>query len=245
MKNLIFTFALSLIVSSSYAKNVLIVGDSHTVGPYGHTLFNLVQKTGNNVSVYGHSSSAPIQWMSDVSTKLTGGAYHEHASSGKNLTYKFPSDWRVPIETISFKKLLTDIRYHASWKTSVTMKPDLVIISLGANDYNAVTDTSGKINSYQYELRQKAITSMIDSVDAVGAKCVWVLPPDGIKKDSKRQAILYKFLTDAIQNRCEVFNSLKYKTTGCDGIHFSCASQEHKALSWANEVMDSLIAPQL
>lgn len=228
-----------LFVNFTYAKNILIVGDSHSVGPFGHKLFELVKDSKNNVALYAHSSSASRHWMNSSPSLLSGGAHHAMSINNVNKVFPFP-DWRIKQPSLYYPPLLDDMIYHPDWKLQNKIKPDIVIISLGANDYGAVTTEEGEYNSYGYQANQKKIMKMLEVTEKKNIPCLWVLPPNGIKKVSKRQGLLYSFLKESIQNRCHLVDSSEFKTTGCDGIHFSCSSQREKAYLWATKVMQEL-----
>lgn len=240
MRTKLIVLLLLLSNTAVFAKNILIVGDSHSVGPFGHTLFNLIKKTENNVAIYAHASSSSYHWVAKRTYQLTGGAYHAMSVDGKAKSYPFPDDWRIKLATIPFKKIIDDMLYHQDWKKDSKLKADIVVVALGANDYHKVTTASGEFNKIGYKINQEALTTMLLEIESIGATCLWVLPPDGIKKESTRQKLLYQFLKESIQNRCTLIDSMKYRSTGCDGIHFSCSSQSTKARIWANEVMQTL-----
>lgn len=232
MKNLL-PWALLFLTSIAQAKNVLLIGDSHSVGPYGQKLFELLRNDGHNVALFAHSSSAPLHWTADTPSKLTGGVLHKLSVEGKLYLHPNPTHWREKVETIPFAPLLQNMLYHQEWKQKVDiLVPDYVVVSLGANDYFSLTNERGEYQRENFLRRQKAIISLLEGVK----DCTWVFPPKMKKNHEERYQKLYKFLEESIQNRCEIVYSQEFQATGCDGVHFSCASELYKGHAWAKKV---------
>jgi lysophospholipase L1-like esterase len=241
MKKIItcIVFGLSLISFSFADSNIVIIGDSHSAGPFGRYLVkNLSELEAINVALYGHASSAPLHWMRTQTSKLSGGVQHLLNFDGKNYRNPNPTDWRERVAVPNFNGILSELAYHNSWQRKIGHQSvDVAVIALGANDYRAVSTSEGK-KSNGYTKRLQYITQMIDELERRNIQCLWVGPPDGIKKTSKRQKVLYQFLKEAINNRCAFFNSNHFKATDCDGVHFSCRKGHDKAKKWAREVSE-------
>jgi lysophospholipase L1-like esterase len=227
MKTLVF---ITLFSSLLLAKNILFIGDSHTAGPFGKNIHNLLSEN-HNVVTLGHSSSAPIHWLGDKVYKLSGGAFNQMSFNGKTYLNGNPTHWRVKVNVPKITPLLQDAAYHSSWPLG--FEPDLIVIALGANDARALSDQSGNINAYQYAKRQEAIEEMLE---LVAGKCIWIGPPMGKKKTEANQTVLYEFLEKNVKGVCPFMSSNHYNVQGCDGIHMSCPSEYPKALEWAKEV---------
>ncbi len=54
---------LIIAVYAAKAENILVIGDSHSCGPFGANIVESLTKQGNNVSLYCAVSSAPANWL--------------------------------------------------------------------------------------------------------------------------------------------------------------------------------------
>lgn len=220
-------------------SNFLILGDSHSVGPLGKTLFkNLSKRNNTNVALYGHSSSAALHWVSDFRYKLAGGVNHSLFLDGKYYKNPNDTDYRVRREVPKIQDVLSGMVYDEEWKREVgnISRIDTVVVVLGANDIRAVATESGKLKKAS-KRRAVAINKLIDQVESIGAKCIWIGPPNGTSSHhtNARQMTLYRFLKTTIGDRCEFFSSNHYKVKGCDKIHFSCKAERKNGRKLANE----------
>lgn len=226
MRTFILLFTLSTIV---YSKSILFIGDSHTAGPFGQLLHKKLAQF-HNVATFGHASSAAIHWLTDKEIKLSGGVFNELFIDGKTFKNPSPTHWRVKVKVPKFLPLLKDVSYHSEWSKSFT--PNLIIIALGANDARAISNDNGVIRERSYNKRQLLISNMID---ALNVPCIWIGPPNGVKKSQANQKVLYKFLEEAIIGRCDFMSSNHYMVKGCDGIHMNCSSEMDNARKWVSE----------
>lgn len=222
--------------------NIVIIGDSHSAGPFGkYLLQNLASNADINVALYGHSSSAPVHWLNSKEYKLSGGVQHRLSFEGVEYSNPNPTHWRTRVTVPKIENIFAQLAYHDSWQREIgNALVDVAVIALGANDYRAISDANGNPTSAFYS-RQAYIQQMIDKLEEKNIQCVWIGPPNGIKKTDKRQNLLYRFLTEAIKNRCPMLNSNHYKATSCDGVHFSCRSGYEKAKQWAKEASDFVL----
>ena len=209
-------------------------------GPFGSKLHSLFSKSSlfSNVITLGHSSSSSLHWMSEKNYKLSGGVFHSfNTSNNINYPHPNPTHWREKVDVPKLKDILAKPSMHSTWPND-SIKIDTMIIELGANDARSISNSSGVINSSEYQRRQNYVISMIDLMQENAIKCYWIGAPDGLKKTQANQTVLYKMLKEAVLNKCEFFSSNHFKAEGCDGVHFSCASQRPKAIKWANEVFN-------
>jgi hypothetical protein len=238
-----FLLLLFISFNSWSTTNMVVIGDSHTAGPFGRYLHqNLSKHSELNVALYGHSSSAAIHWMQDKKYVLSGGLQHRLTVDGNYYANPNPTHWRVKREVPKLKDILKELAFHTQWQQQVgTISPiDIVVVALGANDLRTVTNEDGT-PARNYQARQKYVIKMLDFIEQAGAKCLWVGPPDGIKKTPQRQSTLYRYLKEAVGNRCPFYSSNHFKATACDGVHFNCRSLLPLAKKWAGEVTEFIL----
>lgn len=236
-----FIILLALSISNiTLAKSVLLIGDSHTAGPFGSKLHSLLSSEYEQVVTLGHSSSAASHWVNPKEYLLSGGKFNQMFLKGQQVRDPNPTHWRIKVKVPKLTEVLNDNAYHADWKqlAGENLRADIVVIALGANDARVIANPDGSIRAAGYKLRKAAIIDMIAAVKQSGAKCVWIAPPHGSKKTDANQRAVYAYLKDAIADECPMMDSNHYKATGCDGYHFSCSSQRPKAIKWANEAFD-------
>lgn len=112
------------------ASTILILGDSHTVGPFGQKLDELLRLKGARVATYASCGSTAIWWYSGQRTTC---GYFEKDLTGK-VTER--SQYTTPL----FPELLK------------TINPDHIIIALGTNyvknlnDESVITDLRVMVN---------------------------------------------------------------------------------------------------
>lgn len=236
------TLLLLLIISAHTfaSNNIMILGDSHSVGPFGNTLFeNLSGQKNTNVALYGHSSSSALHWVSEKTINLGGGVNHRLSFNGKRYSNPHKTHYKVKREVPKIQDILSNMAYHNEWKQKVSnsSKIDTVVVALGANDLLGVAYKNGKVNRRGCRKRAVAIRKMLKEVKRKGAGCIWIGPPNGISAHhtDARQRTLDLFLRKAVGKECKYFSSSNYKSEGCDGIHMSCKSQRPKAKQWATE----------
>lgn len=233
-------------IQSATASSVLLIGDSHTVGPFGQSLHNLLTDHYNQVITLGHSSSAAYHWMSERDFKLSGGIFHKATrSNSSRLHPNPPASWRTRVSVPKMDTILQTPYVHESWKNELGefATPETAVIALGANDTNIVATPAGERRSSGYLQRGQAINDLIRLIISKGMKCVWIAPPAGLKIPQSSLDITYQMISEFVGDQCSIFSSRHYKSEGCDGIHFSCASQRPKAIQWANEVIKFIQNP--
>lgn len=234
-----------LFISSAFAKNIMFIGDSHSVGPFGQTVFKKLSKIQDlNIAMYAHSSSAAVHWTANKTYELGGGVNHMLTVDGKFYDNPNKTHWSVRRKVPHIEDILKELAYNESWKKEVgIINPiDTVIIALGANDLRAVSNLNGKLIKGS-ELRKSSILKMISEVEAIGAKCIWIGPPNGSSAEHSdaRQKRLYQFLREAIGERCEFYSSNHFKAKSCDKIHFNCRAEIKNSTKWATEVTNFIL----
>ena len=242
MRNIIIL--LLFIPYQAHANNILLIGDSHSSGIFGKTLHQLLSQEFQQVTTLGHASSAPIDWLNKDAIWHSGGVFHQLYRNGQHYYNPRPlSHWSQKALVPYLPQVLANNAIHNSWRRAIKypVTANIVVIELGANDARAISNQSGMINPEEYQIRGNAITQLIKTVHATGARCIWIGPPNGSKKPPANQKILYQFLTKHIQSQCTFMNSNHYKVLGCDGYHFNCAKERYKGVLWAKEAFNFII----
>lgn len=195
---------------------VLHIGDSHTVGVYGKEMDKLMRETAAKVQTYGSAGSSPSWWINGHTTK--SGFY----SKDDNGNVDSPADWKAPHETPKLNNLINNF------------KPNVIVISLGANLIKANSETI-----------EKEVKKLADIAKESGAKIVWVGPPDGreSKKPTSKQSFLYENLQKIAQQYGTFIDSrpyTEYPETGGDGLHYGGKQGTEIAKNWAKSIFDDI-----
>ncbi len=236
---------ISLFISFCVSADILIIGDSHTTGPFGKILHkNLTEKLNNEIILtYGHSSSAPIHWMSNKPTKLSGGINHHFGQNGIYYSHPNLPDWREKQNSLSLLNLLNNPVVHKQWREKLTreINLDTIVIALGANDRNIVSTLNGDRSS-AYESRVKTLRKMLSEIKKRNLKCIWIAPPSSPLRPSKVEETTFNYLKDGIEDNCPIYDSRKFVANFCDKVHFSCKEGYSRAKMWADEVTEFVLS---
>ncbi len=196
-------------------SRVLHIGDSHSVGVYGHAIDDLMRKTGATVSTTAVAGSNPTWFMNGTVGKC---GYYSKDENGKVVS---PADWRTPMKTPLLQNMID------------TYKPSVLVVSLGAN-----------MVGYGESSIRSQIDSICDKAKAAGCKIVWVGPPDSRSQDKNQVAKLYNVLNSEVSKYDGVVvdsrQYTKYPSSGGDGLHYSGNEGTKTANNWANSVMNAI-----
>ena len=177
-------------------KSTLILGDSHTVGPFGEVLDSYFRSKSDRVKTVASCGTSPKQWLAGTASTRCG--YFSKNEKG----YVVRSDSH---KGGSFSKEVQ------------SMNPDLVVMAHGTNILGSRANVDGEI---------KSIREIAKQIRAKGAKCVWVGPPqikkpphanhlnygaESIRKTVEIEGCLF------IDSR----KLTSYPARGGDGIHYS------------------------
>lgn len=230
-------------INHSYAKSILVIGDSHMANPLGAYMINHLASLEHDIVVLGHASSAPIDWINDKTVYHRGGTYNAAYNNKKYYRDPNPKHWREKVSVPKLSFLLKDMLYHSSWKEAKRKVPDIVIVELGANDAKVIADKDGN-RSLGYRARFNAAKKMSETIINSGAACFWILPPNGEAKSARNQKVLYDMLIGATKKNCTIykgsnqFKAIKSSALKCDGYHFHCSKKEKlKAFNWSKDIM--------
>lgn len=196
-------------------SRVLHIGDSHSVGVYGHAIDDLMRQTGATVSTTAVAGSNPTWFMNGTVGKC---GYYSKDENGKVVS---PADWRTPMKTPLLQNMID------------TYKPSVLVVSLGAN-----------MVGYSESSIRSQIDSICDKAKAAGCKIVWVGPPDSRSQDKNQVAKLYNVLNSEVGKYDGVVvdsrQYTKYPSSGGDGLHYSGTEGTKTANNWANSVMNAI-----
>lgn len=215
---------LGLAASSLHAAppvtKILILTDSHGVGPFGEEILERLRHApGVTVDLRAIGGSAPHWFERGTYTK---GGYQGQA----NNTTPAPKHSSKPMHTPLLKDLLVD------------MKDQLVVSELGAN----------LIGSKKYKVSREFVESttrrMVTAIQHSGAKCLWIGPPVMRYFGDAEIARIIEWIEPALTGdsrfpRCEWIDSRpfsSYPATGGDGIHYSFKGGAAIARAWAQAI---------
>jgi hypothetical protein len=198
-------------------SRVLLIGDSHTAGYYGKEMDGFLRKTKAKVETFGSSGSIPSWWIDG--TETTFGFYSKDQN---NKVYE-NINWKTPHKTPILEEELE------------SFKPNIVIVSLGANLIRKKAD-----------FIQSEVKSICEIISKHKSVIIWVGPPNGRpdKKKPEEQAFLYDNIKPVVLEYNGYFIDsrpyTKYPESGKDGIHFF--GKEGKLISrfWAKKIMDQI-----
>ncbi|MFN8673305.1 MAG: hypothetical protein U0457_14635 [Candidatus Sericytochromatia bacterium] len=199
-------------------KRILHIGDSHTVGFYGREMDELLRNSGAIVRTYGSSGSSPSWWFNEKETK--SGFY----SKDENNNVYDPIIWKTPHKTPKIEALINEF------------KPEIIIVSLGANLLN------------QNEITiKKEVNDICKFITEKNIKLIWVGPPNG-RKDKKpieKQNFLYDNIKPIVKNYGSFIDSRDYtyypETLKGDGVHFGGKDGKIIAQKWAKKVFEEIV----
>jgi hypothetical protein len=228
IKNIINFIGLILIILvpgfKLSAKNILIIGDSHSCGTFGSTLVKKLSEQNHFVEIFCTVSSSPLNWIQGTTPK--GHICRTWVASG--IRKSCQNNGNVP----KLDWILVNKQY------------DSVIVALGTNSLG-----SNSIDP-NYKLMVDKIKLSTNSCIWIGPPHLRPDQAQGYSKKSLEQMdenlpSFYKSLGSAIGKTCHVINSLnitKKNELGSktvDGIHRTSSS----GVIWAESILDELTKP--
>ncbi|MGK5087554.1 hypothetical protein WDW86_08345 [Bdellovibrionota bacterium FG-2] len=189
---------------------ILLIGDSHTVGTFGKSLNTLLATLPSaRVQTYGSCGSSPSWWIKGTATSC---GYFSDIEGNRLETPRHAT----PILSQLLKNQSTDV----------------VVIALGSN---LMPDTLEHARQTTQELL--GIVSK-HKEHYPHALCFWIAPPNGRNKTEPKFGDLYAMLQEETQGICQLFDSrmvTHYPATGGDGAHFDSLGPEGREIAkhWA------------
>lgn len=200
MHTKIFISVLFLVSCSvGFAKGrVLIIGDSHSYGPFGEVLDAHYRKQGMSVSSYASCGSSPSTWVKTSSNfKSTNCGFWSKDSAGREVRVQ---SHKLPSMTEAINKV----------------NPQLTVVSLGTNILASPANITQEL---------KFVDQMISKIKEKGSECVWIGPPDLSKNPFKANlAVGVGKIKKVVEDEgCKFIDSrsyTKYPAGKSDGIHY-------------------------
>lgn len=195
-------------------KKLLIIGDSHSVGTFGHTLTQLFESYQSTIEVNTIAScgSEPSWWLQAKPVRC---GFWQHFPDGHENDYMRGT---TPMLT----DLMTEI------------KPDMTVIVLGTN--LIPLNASDRRHGVQQMLNVV--------VNQHHSQCVWVSAPDSRKFSSQNLDEVYQTLAELTsRNDCKLIDSRQYThypETGGDGIHYGGSEGKAIAKNWAEAIFQKI-----
>jgi hypothetical protein len=220
MKKLIlFIVLLSININIALSAdfNVLVIGDSHSVGPFGSQIDELLRKDGRfNVMTVGSCGSVAAWYFTGTVTPC--GFYQNDLHGQTTRLAKAP--------TPLIANLLEEV------------KPDYVIIELSGNytkrtDEFMISDTRRLLDFIESKIGFK--------------RCLWSGVPDSRdpSRIPRLYSVLKQAIGDRCPI-VDASVITKYPSTGGDGVHYGGNAGRQQTQIWADQVMkqfNQLIVP--
>lgn len=190
------------------ASTILIIGDSHTVGPFGRHLDKLLRQEGNQVATYASCGSIAKHWQSG---QMTTCGYFSKDLEGISIQ---ASKHETPI----FKDLLRKIN------------PTHVIIELGTNYVYLPSDTFAVTDMRKMALAIKAAGARCFWIGAPDMR--------KFRDQLPRFKRLIDEAVGSDCEIFDSETVTQYPPSGGDGVHYWSTSGTPRAMNWAREVAD-------
>jgi len=131
-------------------------------------------------------------------------------------------------------------------------KPVMTIIQLGGNSWFLGSEKDG------WARLRPNVVGLADKVLAAGSRCVWVSPSDSLRRPHKKNLQFTAFLREALEGKCEVFESMSeqrdyldyralVKKSGLsredyDGVHYGRFGALGKKVlrRWAKDIIETV-----
>lgn len=238
----IFTIALQSVCLAIPAE-IVIVGDSHTVGFFGRELENQIRKlnspsTNKPASVFSISTvgSSAASWLSPQGTSKRKGSRICDTGNKCVITEAQKEDIE---NSPSFEQVLTD--------SGPKPFPKVAIIALGSN--MLVTEAPSRKNPKPktYDDTMTEVSKMIQTAKRKTSQCIWIGPPQPHEKvisPEKYGQFVSLLKATVLKNDCQYISShektdksvLNNQFPKNSGLHYDYKS----SVLWANGVFKEI-----
>ena len=185
-------------LQSAPIERVLILGDSHMMGFFGRVLHKEVRnRFGANVTTVGACGKSEPGFLKGSYTGCgvqvrTGKSRVRYVLGCPQRPCKEKHGKKCSKRMCRPKKLKSYLRQ---------LKPDLVIVQLGANSMWMGSAEKG------WPLVRSNIQKLSKTLDEANARCVWVTPPDTMIRKQTTQNKFTALYEEELAGKCAVFNS--------------------------------------
>ncbi len=179
-------------------ETVLILGDSHMMGYFGRVLHNRVSRRfGADVTMVGACGKSEPGFLKGSYTRC--GVQIRTSSNRKWYPLGCPQNpCKKKHGTSCSKRNCRPAKLSSYLKR---LKPDLVILQLGANSTWMGTAGNG------WPAVRANIRKVVAKLKAAKARCVWITPPDTMIRTQSTQDKFTAMYEEELAGHCNVFNS--------------------------------------
>lgn len=214
--NKLFVFSTLILLFEAQAKT-LIITDSHGEGAFGGELVSLLEKDGDNVSIYAVGGSTAHDW-NDGLTQIWG--YWEYHTGSRSIRSEKPTT----------PKLANLLSKHSPNKVIIELGTNLIWRDLSALDTEKIESLLAQVSNAGAECIWVGPPDLRPKSEA-----------------QKRREIEIQHLLETIvtSEKCELIKSwevILYPEVGGDGIHYDQIPSIGTSLakSWAKAVFERL-----
>ena len=193
-----------------HTQHILFIGDSHSVGIFGHALTNLLRDNASlesKLTTIASCGSSPSWWLEGKRTACGFWRKDFNGSEQNNIRGLTPN----LIELMN------------------TVQPKTVIIALGSN-----------LVPLSKSARLASTEAMMSEVSNRTDQCIWIGPPDARKFNATEINDVYVLLNHLSHKYdCKLIDSRKYThypKSGGDGLHYGGKEGTLIAKEWASNV---------
>jgi hypothetical protein len=179
-------------------ENILVLGDSHAMGYFGRVLHNRLRK----------KFDADVTLVGACGKSEPGFLHGSYAKCGvlirtKRNRARYPLGCRQNPCKERHGSKCSRRRCRPQKLTAYlrTLKPDVVILQLGANSTWMGNAEDG------WPTVRANIRKVVQQLKAAGTRCVWVTAPDTMIRKAETQDKFAALYEDELRGHCEVFNS--------------------------------------
>ncbi|MBI5002170.1 SGNH/GDSL hydrolase family protein [Candidatus Woesearchaeota archaeon] len=192
------------VLAETSEQNVLIIGDSQTMGTYGDTLYASFKTDGYTTNKYAVCGSTPSYFTEGISI----------ISSACNAEYTYDDGSSKKVDSGNTPLLSNLIEKHT---------PSLVFVTFASNGYEWYGSSEETI--------QNSVNSVAEEITNQGATCYWAGPPQGPHyPDIETYQQFRDAIKESVENSgCIFIDSEEYTDFAfCpDGGSFGCDADVH------------------